>query len=391
MTATRAAAAPQSHRGAGLFIAAFAGVFLFGCISSFWGMVVPSLEKSLGSVVNILLGNSVGLVVGSLFVGPVIDRLGKKMALSGGMLLVTVGVAGLGVVNTAGMAMAMAVLIGAGGSAIVTAANALVSDIARMRGTWLNLMNNAFAVGGALAAVIIPSMIAGGFQRVAWGLAVLAGLALAYYLALRFPPPLAAGGGPRTSAGALLGDPLLWAFAVMLFLYVGCEGTMWYWMNKYLTSEQYLGFEATRAGWIFFLFPIGIIVGRAISSWLLLRMDTLKLTLAASMAIVVTYTALLLVRDANAVRLFIFLSGVTMGPLFPTILAATGSAFSTATGTAMGLAITGGWLGYLFIPPNIGRLADLHTGLFLVSGAAVLLAVTNVVALRLAAGRVSGR
>ncbi len=105
----------------GLFIAAFAGAFLFGCISAFWGLVVPTLESSLGkeAVPNILLANSIGLVVGSLVVGPVIDRSGKKMAMSGGMLLVAAGVSGLGMVNSAAAAMAMAVMIGAGGSSSI--------------------------------------------------------------------------------------------------------------------------------------------------------------------------------------------------------------------------------------------------------------------------------
>ena len=385
-----ATGSPRAQSGAALFVAAFIGAFLFGCISAFWGLVVPTLEGSLGkeAVPNILLANSIGLVVGSLLVGPVIDRLGKKMALSGGMLLVAAGVGGLGMVETAAGAMAMAVMIGAGGSAIVTAANALISDISEMRGTWLNLMNNAFAVGAALAPIVISSMIASGFQKVAWGLAGFAGLALIFYLTLRFPPPLAAGGGPRTSAGTLLGDPLLWVLAVMLFLYVGCEGTVWYWLNKYLVAN--LHYSASAAGFTVFLFAVGIIVGRAICSWLLMRMDALKLTLAASLAIAVTYTGILLVSDTNAVRVFVFLAGLSMAPLFPTILAATGAAFSQATGTAMGLVITGGWLGYVAIPPSIGRVSELHTGLFLASGAAVLMAVTNVVALRLAAGRASG-
>ena len=381
------AAAPRAQSTTGLFIAAFLSTFLFGCISTFWGLVVPTLEGSLGkeAVPNILLANSIGLVLGSLLVGPVIDRLGKKVALAGGMLLVAAGVAGLGMINSAEAAIAMAVMIGAGGSVIVTAANALISDISELRGTWLNLINNAFAVGATLGSIVIPGMIAGGFQKVAWGLAGIAGLALLFFLALPFPLPLAAGGGPRTSAGRLLGDPLLWALAVMLFLYVGCEGTVWYWLNKYLITN--LKFDAGAAGRTLSLFPIGIIIGRAVCSWLLMRVDALKLTLVFSAAIAITYTGILLVEDHNAVRLFVFLAGLAMAPLFPTILAATGAAFSQATGTAMGLVITGGWLGYVAIPPSIGRVSELHTGLFLTTGAAVVMILTNVVALRLAARR----
>ncbi len=66
------------------------------------------------------------------------------------------------------------------------------------------------------------------------------------------------------------------------------------------------------------------------------------------------------------------------------------AAFSQSTGTAIGLVITGGWLGYVAIPPTIGRAKELRKGLFVTSGAAVLMALANVATLWLAAGRASG-
>ncbi len=369
-----------------LLIAAFLGTFMFGVFSAFWGMIVPEIEKKVGKAATILLANSVGLVIGSILSGPVIDQLGNKVALAAGIGLIAVGVFGLGRVSGMGPGFAMALLVGMGGSAIVTAANALVPLIATTdaaRGLWGNVVNNFFAVGAFVAPLVLARLIAGGtsLRTIGNALGVLCAAIFVYYLMVGFPAPTGGGASLTEGAGLILGSGLFWALTLMLLLYVGCEGTMWYWLNKYLTQE--LSLDPKAAGNTVSLFAIGIIVGRIISSYVLGQelMKPLVLTLCGAIGIAVTYTALLLVRSSGAARLLAILAGVSMAPMFPTILAAVGINFTQNTGTAFGLAITGGWLGYVFIPPSIGYISGLRRGMFLTSGAAVLLVVMNVIAL----------
>ncbi len=371
-----------------LLIAAFLGTFVFGVISVFWGMIVPEIEKKVGKAATILLANSLGLVIGSIVSGPVIDQLGNKVALAAGIGLVAAGVCGLGRVGSMGPGFLMALLVGAGGSAVVTAANAVVPDITPdpgARGLWANIVNNFFAVGAFIAPIVLSRVIARGttLKQLSTVLSIVAALVGSYYLLVSFPPPRAAGASMTAGAGQVMSQPLFWALAAMLFFYVGCEGTVWYWLNKYLTQE--LSFEAKAAGGTISLFAIGIIVGRVISSYLLGQniLRPLPLTLLGGIGIAVSYTGLLLVREPGVVRLLAGLAGVCMAPMFPTILAATGIHFTQNTGTAIGLAITGGWLGYVFIPPSIGYVANLRKGMFITSGAAVLLVVANLIALSL--------
>ena len=369
-----------------LLVAAFLGTFMFGVFSAFWGMVVPEIEKKLGKAATILLANSVGLVIGSLISGPLIDQQGTKVTLALGIGLVAVGVFGLTRVGSLAPGFVMALLVGIGGSAIVTAANALVPQIAttdEARGLWGNIVNNFFAVGAFVAPLALSRMIAKGTSLRSIGnvLGVMALIIFGYYLVISFPPPPAVGSSLTEGAGQVLSSGLFWILALMLLLYVGCEGTVWYWLNKYMTQE--LGIEAKAAGNTVSLFAIGIIVGRIISSYLLGGgvMGPLPLTLIGAIGIAITYTGLLFVRGLGAVRLLAVLAGVSMAPMFPTILAATGIHFTQNTGTAIGLAITGGWLGYVFIPPSIGYFKNLRTGMFITSGAAVLLVVANFIAL----------
>ena len=369
-----------------LLIAAFLGTFMFGVFSAFWGMIVPEIEKKVGKAATILLANSLGLVVGSIISGPTIDQMGNKVALAAGIGLVAVGVFVLGRVSSMAGGFVMALLVGVGGSAIVTAANTLVQDVATTdaaRGFWGNTINNFFAVGAFIAPIFLARFIAGGMtlRKISTMLGTLCVLVFVYYLVIGFPPPKAAGSDMTAGAGEVMNHSLFWILALMLFLYVGCEGTVWYWLNKYLTQE--LNFSAKAAGNTVSLFAIGIIAGRVISSFLLGQnlMAPLVLTLLGAIGIAVSYTGVLMAREQSTVRLLATLAGVSMAPLFPTILAAVNIHFTQNTGTAIGLAITGGWLGYVFIPPSIGYVAQLRKGMFITSAAAIMLVALNLIAL----------
>jgi fucose permease len=378
-----------------LIVAASLGAFVFGIIMTFYGQVVnPSLEKTLGSVATIVLANSIGLVIGSILAGPVIDKLGNKVAMVVGIALVAVGALGLGHIASVAAGFVMALMIGMGGSAIVTGANAVVPEIADTdagRGNWGNIINNFFAVGAFISGYAFGILMGRDFtlSQLATSLGVIGIVVCVYYLLIKFPPPKAVGVSMTAGAGPILGRGLFWALAASLFFYVGCEVSVWQWLNKYLTTE--LQISAPAAGVTIAVFAVGIIIGRIISSVLLARniLGPLPLTLIGAIGIAVSFTGLLLGQDLLFVRVLAGIAGACMGPLFPTLLAATAINFPQNTGTALGLAITGGWLGAVFIPPAIGYMrswglvSNVRTALFLVSGAAVLLVLMNLIALGL--------
>jgi fucose permease len=378
-----------------LIVAAFGGTFVFGVISVFWGMVVPALEKSNVATATVILAYTIGLVLASIISGPVIDRLGNKVIMVLGTAAVALGAFGLGHSGNVTQAAVMALLVGLGGSAIVTGANALVGDLGTTdsaRGVWSNVINNFFAVGAFIAGIVLGRISEAGttINQLATYLAVLSAVVFLFNLFVRFPAAKATGASLTAGAGRILRRGLFWALAASLFFYVGCEVSVWAWLNKYLT--QSLNIPAGAAGWTVSIFALGIIGGRIISMLLLggKILGPLPLTLVASAGIAVSFTGLLFAEELVAVRVLACVAGVCMGPLFPTLLAATGIHFTENTGTAIGLAITGGWLGAVFIPPAVGYaldwglVPDVRTGLFLVSAAAVLLVLMNVMAIALA-------
>jgi FHS family L-fucose permease-like MFS transporter len=375
-----------------LIVAASLGTFVFGIIMTFYGQVVePALGKTVGGVATMVLVRSIGLVIGSILAGPVIDRLGNKLAMVVGMGLVGVGALGLGHIASVASGCLMAMLIGMGGSAIVTGANAVIPDIAHTdaaRGNWGNIINNFFGLGAFMSGIAFGVMMKrnASITQLATYFGAIGVAACLYYVVVKFPPPKAAGVGLTAGAGPILKRGVFWALAASLFFYAGCEVSVWQWLPKYLTET--VKADPAAAGVTISIFALGIIAGRVVASVLLANsvVGPLSLTLIASAGIAVSFTGMLFSEQMAVIRVLAAIAGACMGPLFPTLMAVTGINFTENTGTAIGLALTGAWLGNVFIPPAVGYMLDWHlvadvrSGLFLVSAAAVMLVLVNVMA-----------
>src|SRR4030095_12154225 len=96
---------PAFTRAILLMTIAFLGIFLYGLLAALPGSVLPTLERNQflpndSAVGTFLLINAIGAVLAYLVSGPIIDRIGKKFALSFGTLLVIVSMIGFALTVT---------------------------------------------------------------------------------------------------------------------------------------------------------------------------------------------------------------------------------------------------------------------------------------------------
>src|SRR6266849_6612130 len=132
-----------------LITAAILAIFVYGMIAAMLGTILPDLTtrfkltpRQNGTIASL---QALGLIIASLSVGPLIDNEGKKIGLVLGLALITIALFLLPRSTGFGSIGIYMLLLGLGGGIIVTAANALVSDInPERRGTTLNLLNLFF-------------------------------------------------------------------------------------------------------------------------------------------------------------------------------------------------------------------------------------------------------
>lgn len=369
-----------------LIPAAILAIFVYGLIAAMLGTLLPELSRKYGLTPdqngNIALGQAIGLIIASLAVGPLIDNKGKKAGLLLGLGLIAVSL--FIVPNAPGSALLPVFLIlGVGGGIIVTAANALVSDISEeRRATTLNLLNLFFGLGGLATPFIGAYVLSGNTIALCYLVAALTVATFVLHAFTPMPPPTGERGFKLSEAGQLLGRPILFLLSLLLFLYVTCEVGVWNWLPRHLMAQ---GIPESRALGILSLgFALGLLVGRVVVSRILIRVSSPTVTLAASILMAITTFAMLQTTDAFMAGILVFCAGVAMAPVFPTTLAMVGDAFPRMTATAMGIAITCGWIGLAVSSRIIGAIAGndpskLRTALLIIPIASVVMVLVTLI------------
>ncbi|HUE05319.1 MAG TPA: MFS transporter [Bryobacteraceae bacterium] len=363
-----------------LILAAILAIFVYGLIAAMLGTLLPELSTRFaltpGQNGDIALAQAIGLIIASVAVGPLIDIKGKKTGLLLGLGLIAISLFVVPSAPAAGLGPVFLAL-GVGGGIIVTAANALVSDISESRrASTLNLLNLFFGLGGLVTPLIGGSILEGNTIALCYLVAVLTVLTFVLHVATPMPRPTGERGFKMSEVGPVLGRPVLFLLALLLFLYVTCEVGVWNWLPRHLVA---LGIPQSRALKILSLgFALGLLVGRVAVSRILIRVSSPVVTLGASILMAVTTYAMLQTRDAFLAGVLVFCAGLAMAPVFPTTLAMVGDAFPRMTATAMGVVITCGWIGLAISSRIIGAIAgndasQLKTALLVIPIASVLM------------------
>ena len=343
-----------------LILAAILAMLVYGMIAAMLGTILPDLSKRFSLTPHqngtIALCQAVGLMIASVAGGPLVDNQGKKAGLVLGLAVISVALILLprsqGFFNIA----ANLLLLGLGGGVIVTAANALASDVEpNRRGTALNLLNLFFGLGGLATPLISANLLARNSVRLCYFIAALSGCTLLVNIVTPMPPPNGARSFVFSQIGSVIDRPALWLLAAFLFLYVASEVGVWNWLVQHLIAQ---GISESRALNVLSLgFALGFLLGRLGAARVLISVSALNVTLAASVAMVITSYLMLQTGNSLVAWVLVFLAGISMAPVFPTTLAIVGDAFPRMTGTAMGIVITAGWTGLAISSRIIGSIA----------------------------------
>lgn len=343
-----------------LILAAVVAIFVYGMIAAMLGTILPDLSSRFQLTPRqngvIAFAQAIGLMLASLGVGPLLDDFGKKSGLILGLALICAALFALPRSRGFRSIVLLLFLLGMGGGIVVTGANALTSDVGEAhRAIALNLVNIFFGLGGLATPFISANLFARNWVRLCYTVAGLTVITLGIQIATHMPPPTGVGRFIFADAGPVLGRPLLFLLGFFLFLYIGCEVGVWNWLTRHLIAQ---GIPESRALNILSLgFALGLLIGRAVVSPVLIRVPAGIVTLGASIAMAITTFLMLRAKRVSTAVAVVFLAGLSMAPVFPTTLAIVGDAFPRMTGTAIGIVITCGWAGLAVTSRIIGAIA----------------------------------
>lgn len=363
-----------------LLILIHAVFLLTGVVTTMLGPLLPELSQKWGlsdsQAGGLFALQSTGSLVGIAASSVLAPRHGFLVLLTGGVILMLGGTAGLSLPEP-WMGAASILVYGSGLGIMIPTANVLTAELnPERRASALNMLNAAWCTGALIGPPLIAvALAAGGIRIFLRGLAatLLVGAVL-YWLESRGNWAVV-GKKVEEAQGAVVPRGLTaLLISMLLFLYVGLETATWGWISTY--ARRLAG---DGANWVVLqaAFWSSLLVGRLLSPLALRRISPASLVLRALILTLGGTLTLVSVTHPVVLTVGALATGLGLSSIYPTTVAIFSDHYGARSPRASGLVFSMAILGGAVIPGLIGLFSDLSGSL----RAAMILLVACAVAM----------
>ena len=326
---------------------------------------------------------AVAYAAGSLIGGLVVERLGRRVVLALGPLLLAGGLVGMALAPGWAVFLAATLPMAFGIGAVDGGVNGLFLDAFREgRGRALNTLHVFFSLGALGSPLVMGQLVDRGvaWQSILVATAVAALPVAALFGTLAMPAGRRAA-SPTTDAttvetpadGAVLGRlgvPII-LLAVAIGFYVAGQGGVTNWLVRFLEPAP-----LDTATFTLSLYWAGLTVGRIVSVRVADRFDHVRFTAVALVLLAAAWLAAIAVPALPARMALFTLAGFVSAPIYPMIMVIAGDRYPDRSGAVSGVLATSAVAGTIVYPPVMGFLSVVVGLPVAMVGAALLLLVS---------------
>lgn len=335
-----------------VFAAACLGMFLFGSalisVGSFMPAIIQKFNFDTLQTGTLTSALPIGILLGSMFFGPIVDRFSYKYLLISCSLIFMAGMAGIAYANGLLSLQISFFFIGVGGGALNGGTNALVADISsdgdKKGSANLSLLGVFFGIG-ALVVPVILSLFSNAypFEQIIKVAGLVVAVPLVYFLLIKYPPPKQTQAISLKQGLIMLGDKQLLILALFLFFQSAIEGIVNNWTTTYLQEHGNISAKDT-------LMALSIFVASLTAARLILAVILNKHSpyLVLLYSIVLIFVGGMILPFSSTLSTYfaaLVLIGLGIAAGFPVTLGFIGELYHNNRGSAFGVAIVIGLFG----------------------------------------------
>lgn len=333
------------------FISVFAGILLFGVSMVMIGSVLPLLKARLalndleaGGLFSIL---PFGLLIGSIFFGPLGDKYGYRWVLATACIFLAIGFIGIAHAQILTILRVCIFLFGVGGGVINGATSALISDLSSddKKIANLNLLGVFFGLG-AFGMPIVLSMISENSYVAAMNIVAATSVLIAIlFLSISYPITVQKENVSFKLIPLFFKNKLFLIICFFLFFQSAFEAIINNWSVSYFT--QHLQVSQNQALIALSFSVLGLTLMRILTGGIFRNISTKNLIRLAFVFLSAGVICLFIQTPSSIyINIFgLFLIGAGLSPGFPVMLGLTGNMYKEISGTAfsfvMLIALTG--------------------------------------------------
>ncbi len=344
-----------------LMLTQYLGFITIGFAASITGPLVLAIRADLR-----LNYSQAGLVLSGLFIGVLItvllggtwaDRFGKKRYLLAGGVFMCAGLFGCMLAASYPWLLGLTIITGIGFGTYEIGMNALCADISGAnKGAAMNLLHLFFGIGAVIAPVLATiSLKLTGSWRPAFGIIAIFPVIVSFLIySLDLP-------GPVRNVEIKKGHPyrnwFIWLCGLTVFIYIGIESTFFGWLPAYWTSlSSAASIPASLTTGIFWL---ALTLGRLVSSRIADRIGISRfIIIITGLGLVLAIIWWFLPDGVFATVSVVFLIGIIIAGIFPTVMASATSRYPDRTAEISGFITFFPAAGGFLLPAGFGRVAD---------------------------------
>lgn len=343
-------------------IANFTGILLFGISMVIIGSLLPILKSRFG-MTDIAAGSlfsilPIGLLVGSVTFGPIVDKFGYRWVLFVASLFLALGFFGIAHSDSINLLRISIFFFGLGGGVINGGTSALVSDLSEGKNKIINLnwLGMFYGIGAFSMPMILSRINEVHYTTVIDIVSGISLLVAVIFLTISYPLTVQKEKISVKLIPVFIKNKLFMAICFYLFFQSAFEAIINNWSVSFFIdklaipqSQALMALSVSVLG----LICLRIIIGSVLKNWHHFRLVKLSLILFSLGLICLVIPASFYVH-----LLGMFLIGGGLAPGFPVMLGLVGEIFKEVSGTAFSFAMLIALTGNIIINYMIGILTE---------------------------------